>query len=127
MREPALFLSGLTWQSSDERIGIARDESIQSLFNLFQTRKLVQARSVATQLSQRLWTTQHQHVHQRCLWRTQVHYFGHHVLVLRHTARAAIEDVREVFIAQTFNRFRDLALGIPRNRVAVVLLIAGER
>ena len=57
----------------------------------------------------------------------EVHHFRHHVLVLRHAAGAAVEDVREVLLAQTLERVSDLVFGVRRDGVAVVLLIAGKR
>ncbi len=56
----------------------------------------------------------------------QVHYFRHHVLVLRHAAVAAVENVREILLAQALDRIGDVVLGIRRDRVAVVLLVARE-
>ena len=55
-----------------------------------------------------------------------MHHFRHHVLVFRHTARAAIKHVREVFLSQTLERVRNLVFSVRSYRMPVVLLITRE-
>src|SRR6185369_8671038 len=107
-----LFLSYLSWQTNDERLGLVCDEPVQDRFNFFQSRKLVQTCSIATQLARRLWSTQHQNAHQSRFRWTQVHHFRHHVLVLRHAARAAVENIREVLLTQALHGVSHLALSV---------------
>ena len=52
--------------------------------------------------------------------------FGHDVFELWHTAGAAVKDVCEVFLAQTIQRLLNFLFRKRGNRIAIILLIAGQ-
>lgn len=125
MCESRLFLAGEHGQLGDERV-VASHEGIESFLHLAEILEIVKPLSPRSQLAQCLRPAEQHKVDHGRLRRFELIDAGQHVFVFGHAARAAVEDVDEIAIAQSFQSVGDGRLVVGDDGVATRFLIAGR-
>src|SRR5437660_12855326 len=99
MSKAGLLLPRLPFQFDDKRL-VPPDQAVQRFLYLPQTGKVIEPLGPSAQLAEGLRPAEQHNVNHRNLRWLQLVNRGKHVLVFRHAARAAIENVDDVAVTQ---------------------------
>ena len=121
--EAGFFLAGLDGQFDDERV-FATHEAVEGFLDLAEAGEGVKAFAASAEFAERLRAAEQQFGNYGSIGRLEFEDAGEHVLVLRHAARAAVEDVDEIAVAKDLKAIFHRLFVVFDDRVAIALLVA---